>query len=914
MSVTLTTQIFEQGGAEFLARLSFDLTGYTGSYLGQTWAVKIVCPDGRILSKTTGLVFDTDTPQISVPIDDFDIIEAGIYYYQVTLTTGGANAHSKVSSFLVEGSLPEGLPVSITSSAMNYFPIFSSGGTLDQSNLRVDVDTDLNYSAGGAKFNGQVTVLDDPFGVGWNGNLEVPTKNALYDYLSTFTGGGGGTSYTEGSVPFADSTGSLIEDNSHFFYNPDDEKLMLWNINYRNFQGANAVISIGDLHPRYNGDTYRDVGLETFDFGSGAVPVGKYFIDVEPAVTIHNSVTTCGVFVFLHGRVADSAGALVGVRGTVSSYGNKLGVYTGNMSLTGVLGETYLQSPNETDASGGTFFVFTGGNSGGVNTTPLTGVHGYVQGGHNGTTSYAVGGNFYVSPAGGGGDNVFTYAAAVRAAIKGYPYGVGIFTGVTAVGLDLSGWTPNFDGGTWDTGYGIYADDTIYGTTRYFIYSLCTAPSIFSGSIAVPDDVYDATAWDGNLTVPTKNSIRDKIESLSFGIAIGQTITSATAGSVLYAGTSGVLAQDNTNFFYDDTLHNLKVGGSVNAAGTTPFANIYFFASVSGSLASGTNGFNATLTKTGGASGTITGLRANLTLNATMTNFNMIGGNFGVSTDTTGSVVPVLTNAYGSQYNVTNAGGATMTNATALFVSMINNGTGTTWKGLHSQFTNGGAGSVIPSVYLIHSQLNINSGGSITSLYGLAISGWGSNSGTITTSYGIYADNTISKGTTSYFIYSLSTAPSLFSGTVTVPDDVYDTTAWDGNFTVPTKNAIRDKIEAVSVESFIIAVSDEISTLTTGTAKVTFRMPYAFTLTAVRATVSVASSSGNPTIDIKESGTTIFSTLLSIDSSEKTSTTAATPAVISDASLADDAEMTVDVTVAGTGTKGLKLYLVGHKT
>jgi hypothetical protein len=184
----------------------------------------------------------------------------------------------------------------------NYFPIFNSTGALVQSSLSVDSDVDLFYASGGAKFNGQVTVLDDPFGVGWNGNLEVPTKNAIYDYLGI---------YTEGSVPFANSAGKLIEDNSHFFYNPADEKLMLWNKNYRNFQGANAVISIGDLHPRYNGDTYRDVGLETFDFGSGAVPVGKYFIDVEPAVTIHNSVTTCGVFVFLHGRVADSAGALL---------------------------------------------------------------------------------------------------------------------------------------------------------------------------------------------------------------------------------------------------------------------------------------------------------------------------------------------------------------------------------------------------------------------------------------------------------------------------------------------------------------------------------------------------------------------------------------------------------------------------
>ena len=115
-------------------------------------------------------------------------------------------------------------------------------------------------------------------------------------------------------------------------------------------------------------------------------------------------------------------------------------------------------------------------------------------------------------------------------------------------------------------------------------------------------------------------------------------------------------------------------------------------------------------------------------------------------------------------------------------------------------------------------------------------------------------------------------------------------------------------------ESFCVAVSDETTALTTGTAKVTFRMPYAFTLTAVRASVNTVSSSGLPTFDINEGGASIFSTTLTIDASEKTSTTAATAAVISDTSLADDAEMTVDQDTAGTGAKGAKVCLIGYQT
>lgn len=117
-------------------------------------------------------------------------------------------------------------------------------------------------------------------------------------------------------------------------------------------------------------------------------------------------------------------------------------------------------------------------------------------------------------------------------------------------------------------------------------------------------------------------------------------------------------------------------------------------------------------------------------------------------------------------------------------------------------------------------------------------------------------------------------------------------------------------------ESIIIACSDETTAITTGTAKVTFRMPYPFTLSAVRASVTAAPTGSTIIIDINESGSSILSTKLSIDASEKTSTTAASAAVISDSSLADDAEMTIDFdqvgsTIAGAG---VKVTLIGSRT
>jgi hypothetical protein len=112
-----------------------------------------------------------------------------------------------------------------------------------------------------------------------------------------------------------------------------------------------------------------------------------------------------------------------------------------------------------------------------------------------------------------------------------------------------------------------------------------------------------------------------------------------------------------------------------------------------------------------------------------------------------------------------------------------------------------------------------------------------------------------------------------------------------------------------------VAVGDETTAITTGAGKVTFRTPFAFTLTAVRASVNTAPTGAAILIDINESGTTVLSTKLMIDATEKTSTTAATPYVISDSAIADDAEISIDFdqvgsTIAGAG---VKVTLIGTR-
>ena len=112
-------------------------------------------------------------------------------------------------------------------------------------------------------------------------------------------------------------------------------------------------------------------------------------------------------------------------------------------------------------------------------------------------------------------------------------------------------------------------------------------------------------------------------------------------------------------------------------------------------------------------------------------------------------------------------------------------------------------------------------------------------------------------------------------------------------------------------ESMTISLSDEDTDLTTGTSKITFRAPFAMTLTSIpRSSLSTASSSGLVTVDINKSGTSVLGVdKLSIDANEKTSTTAATATTLSTTSIEDDSELTFDIDAEGTGAKGLKVTL-----
>lgn len=122
------------------------------------------------------------------------------------------------------------------------------------------------------------------------------------------------------------------------------------------------------------------------------------------------------------------------------------------------------------------------------------------------------------------------------------------------------------------------------------------------------------------------------------------------------------------------------------------------------------------------------------------------------------------------------------------------------------------------------------------------------------------------------------------------------------------------------IEVWGIVLSDETTALTTGTAKGQLVIPYNFTVLGVAASLNTSSSSGTPTFDINEGGSSILSTRIVIEQGELTGGSAgyqgtgAAAAVISDTTIAAFASITGDIDVAGTGAKGAKLYLIGYRS
>ncbi len=129
-------------------------------------------------------------------------------------------------------------------------------------------------------------------------------------------------------------------------------------------------------------------------------------------------------------------------------------------------------------------------------------------------------------------------------------------------------------------------------------------------------------------------------------------------------------------------------------------------------------------------------------------------------------------------------------------------------------------------------------------------------------------------------------------------------------------DVMRLKIDQLP-QCIMIPCGDETTAITAGAAKVTFRMPFDFTLTGVKASVTTAATGATLlAIDVNVAAASIFSTVITLDAGEKTSVTAATPPVLTTFDLAADTSMTIDFDAVGNtiAGAGVKVYLIGYAT
>jgi hypothetical protein len=376
---------------------------------------------------------------------------------------------------------------------------------------------------------------------------------------------------------------------------------------------------------------------------------------------------------------------------------------------------------------------------------------------------------------------------------------------------------------SWFFGLQVEGTDVLLTTNR---------PQITSGDLEVESPVVSIAVNFRDRLVPTVNEkglgsivgpvtcIIDVDDGVSTPL-IGAPVGGGTANSILYVDGSANLGQDPTRFAYEESAGNqgmVKIGNVATTAvdsgidksksllqvvddaaysGNLGYSYFGLFASV---IRSGNNSFFQTSAVRGRArySGSspdfpiVTGIEAFVDNTGASGGAHSLQGLEGnVSANENANDIQGVA-AFG---NV--AAGKTITEFAIGILGQMTAGAGSTVPLLAGVRAFAGLGGTITDGIGLFAVISRGTAGVTTNLYGIKIEVDGVT-GTVTNSYGIFIPAEIDVGgTIKRAIKSLSTAISEFAGPIHVPDDAYDATTWDGNFEVPTKNALRDKIEAI---------------------------------------------------------------------------------------------------------------------
>jgi hypothetical protein len=287
--------------------------------------------------------------------------------------------------------------------------------------------------------------------------------------------------------------------------------------------------------------------------------------------------------------------------------------------------------------------------------------------------------------------------------------------------------------------------------------------------------------------------------------------TTFTAGSVVFAGASGVYSQDNANFSWDDVNNCLGVG-------ITPIAGNKIYS------------WTGNLTDTSGA--TYYGLRGHATSQAVAASAAVIIGIGGTANTNesgnfnhTGRVVGIETVATHAN---TNAGGTASDLRGASLTSFVS-----------------GAGPAT-LVYGFHVRYGLSSSGGIAAARGIYLNPFISGAGNITTHYGIHIDapSLSSTGvvTTGYALVTASGAGNTGLGTLTPTAVLHLKAGTATASTAPLKFTSGTNLTTAEAGAVEFTTDDFFATITTGSARKAFVLDDGARLTSGK--IPIATTNG----------------------------------------------------------------------
>ena len=134
--------------------------------------------------------------------------------------------------------------------------------------------------------------------------------------------------------------------------------------------------------------------------------------------------------------------------------------------------------------------------------------------------------------------------------------------------------------------------------------------------------------------------------------------------------------------------------------------------------------------------------------------------------------------------------------------------------------------------------------------------------------------------------------------------------------TGPAGSGGTSSLESNFPVTFVVSLSDETTAITGSTTvpKTRFRVPFAFTLSEVRGSLSTADTATAAVMDVHgNSDTTILGNKITVPVNSKTSKTAGTQPTIVTTAIGDDDELSVYYDSGGTVARGAKVWLIGTR-